>query len=139
AHAVALEELETFVIYARDLLPILAAHPEAMLEVIRALCDKVRLSAAAIEDNTLEMQGRTARGLLRLAHQHGRTGADGLLLELMISQEELGKYLDLSRANVNRQLGQLKAAGVIKIEGMRVVIIDAQALAEIGATPASKS
>jgi len=136
AHAVALADLEVFVIYTRDLLPTLIAHPEAMLEVICALCEKVRLGASIIEDNTLEMHGRLARGLLRLARQHGRTSADGVCLEMTISQQELGKYLDLSRANVSRKLGQLKAAGVVRIEGARIIITQADALAEIGAARA---
>jgi len=54
---------------------------------------------------------------------------------MTISQQELGKYLDLSRANVSRQLGQLgqlKAAGVVRIEGARIILTQADALAEIG-------
>ncbi|NKB16448.1 MAG: Crp/Fnr family transcriptional regulator [Sphingomonadales bacterium] len=70
------------------------------------------------------MRGRTARGLLRLARRHGRASADGGHLQLTISQEELGKFLGMSRANVNRQLGQLKIADVIRIHGTEISIID---------------
>src|SRR5262249_6038921 len=48
------------------------AHPEAIFEIIRALCEKVRAGAAPIEDSTLEMRARVARGLQRLAHHSGR-------------------------------------------------------------------
>ena len=44
----------------------------------------------------------------------------------------------MTRANVNRQLGQLKIADVIKISGTEISIIDEQGLAEIGDAPASK-
>ena len=132
--AVALEDLEVFIISSRDLLPMLTAHPEAMLAVIHALCDTIRLGAAVIEDNTLVMRGRMARGLLRLARQHGRADRDGVSLELTISQEDLGKHLDLSRANVSRQLGHLKAAGVIRIDGAQITIVHAGQLAAIGET-----
>ena len=137
ADAVALEDSEIFVVHTRDLLPTLTSHPDAMIEIIRALCEKVRAGAATIEDSTLEMRRRTARGLLRLARQHGRTSADAASLRLTISQEELGKYLWLSRANVNRQLAQLKLANLIKINGMEISIIDEKGLAEI-ADPSSK-
>lgn len=130
ADAVALEDSEVFFVYTRDLLPILMAHPPAMFEVIQALCEKVRIGAMIIEDNSLEMRARVARGLHRLAQQHGRRSADGTSLQLTISQEELGKHLGLSRTNVNRQLGQLKTANVIRIAGMEISIIDEQALAE---------
>jgi CRP/FNR family transcriptional regulator, cyclic AMP receptor protein len=130
--AVALEDLEVFIIHSRDLLPTLTAHPGAMLAVVHALCETIRRGAAVIEDNTLEMRGRMARGLLRLARQHGRADGDGVSLALTISQEDLGKYLDLSRANVSRQLGHLKAAGVLKIDGTQMTIVDADELAAIG-------
>jgi CRP-like cAMP-binding protein len=130
ADAVALEDSEVFFVYTRDLLPILMAHPPAMFEVIQALCEKVRIGAMIIEDNSLEMRARVARGLHRLAQQHGRRSAGGTSLQLTISQEELGKHLGLSRTNVNRQLGQLKTANVIRIAGMEISIIDEQALAE---------
>ena len=58
---VALEDSEVFVVYTRDLLPTLTNHPSAMFEVVRALCEKIRIGAAIVEDNTLEMRGRTAR------------------------------------------------------------------------------
>lgn len=135
---VALEDLEVFVVYTRDLLPTLIAHPAAMLEIVRALCEKLRIGAAIVEDNTLEMRGRTARGLLRLARRHGRASTDGGHLQLAISQEELGKFLGMSRANVNRQLGQLKIADVIRIHGTEISIIDEKGLADIGDSPAPK-
>lgn len=135
---VALEDSEVFVVYTRDLLPTLIAHPQALLEIVRALCEKIRIAAAIVEDNTLEMRGRTARGLLRLARRHGRASADGGHLQLTISQEELGKFLGMSRANVNRQLGQLKIADVIRINGTEISIIDEQGLADIGDSPAAK-
>ncbi len=131
ANAVALEESQVFLLYTRDLIPALKAHPIAMFAIIQALCEKIRAGAAIIEDSTLEMRGRTARGLLRLARQHGRRDAEGVCLQLTISQEELGKYLGLSRANVSRQLGQLKEADVIKIGGAHIIITDEKGLAEI--------
>jgi CRP/FNR family transcriptional regulator, cyclic AMP receptor protein len=136
ADAIAMEDSEIFVVCTRDLMPTLSAHPEAMLAILHALCDKIRLGAAIIEDNTLEMRGRTARGLLRLAHLQGRINADGFY-QLTITQEEIGKYLGMARANVNRQLGQLKIANVIRLSGTDITIIDEQGLYDIGQeTPA---
>ena len=135
ADAVALEDCEIFIVYTRELLPTLAAHPQAMLEILRALCEKIRIAATIIEDNTLEMRWRTARGLLRLARQHGRTVANGGRLQLTISQAELGKYLGATRPNVNRQLAELKTANMITISGTEITIMDAKGLAEIAENP----
>ena len=68
-----------------------------LLELVQALCEKIRAGAAMTEDTVLEMRHRTARGLLRLARQQGRTKANGGQLQLKISQGELGKYLGISR------------------------------------------
>jgi len=131
--AIALEASDIFVVYTRDLLPTLLEHPQALLEIIRELCERARAGAAIIEDNTLKMRARLARGLLRLARRRGRRSADGATLLLAISQEELGNHLGLSRANVNRQLGQLKLANLIRIDGTEISIIDEQGLDELGA------
>jgi CRP/FNR family transcriptional regulator, cyclic AMP receptor protein len=114
----------------------LIEHPKAMLEIIQILCQKLRAASAIIEDNTLEMRGRTAKGLLRLCRQHGRTSKEGIRLQLSLSQRELGAYLGISRANVSRQLGQLKDANVIRIDGAQITIIDEAGLAAIAAASA---
>jgi CRP-like cAMP-binding protein len=134
ADAVALEDCEVFTVYARDLVPMLMEHPKAMLEVIQILCQKLRAASAIIEDSTLEMRWRTARGLLRLCRQHGRAGRDGVRLQLAVSQRELGAYLGISRANVSRQLGQLRDANVIRIEGTQITVTDEEGLAAIAAS-----
>jgi CRP/FNR family transcriptional regulator, cyclic AMP receptor protein len=131
ANAIAVEQSETFVLYARDLIPALCQHPNVMLEIMQVLCEKLRLASAVIEDNTLEMSARTAKGLLRLAEQLGKKEKGGIRLELKVSQSELGKYLNLSRANVSRQLGRLREANVIELSGTQILIIDESGLSEI--------
>jgi CRP-like cAMP-binding protein len=131
ANAIAVEQSEAFILYARDLLPALCAHPNVMLEIMQVLCEKLRLASAVIEDNTLEMSARTAKGLLRLAEQFGKREKTGIRIDVKVSQSELGKYLNLSRANVSRQLGRLKEANVIELLGTQILIIDEGGLTEI--------
>lgn len=130
-NAVALEDSEIFLIYSRDLIPTLRAYPDAMLGIIGVLCERVRAGAALIEDSTLEMRGRVARGLLRLAQQHGARCAHGISLQLPVSQEELGNHWGLSRPNVSRVLGELKESDIIRIDGSQITIRDEAALMEI--------
>lgn len=131
AGAVTLEEAEVFIVHSRDVLQAVTTSPEAMLEIVRALCARARLRVSLFEDQTLDMRTRMARGLLRLAKQLGRQSKNGIRLELAVSQEELGNYLGLARANVSRQLGELKAMGIIKSDGGRIVITDEGRLAEL--------
>jgi CRP-like cAMP-binding protein len=126
ANAIAIQDTEAFVVYARDLLPTITAHPEVMLEIAKILCEKLRAASAIIEDNTLEMRARVAKGLLRLAQQLGRTARKAFASTSGFSIG-LGNYLSLSRANVSRQLGQLKDAQVAKIQGTQIVIVTEKA------------
>jgi CRP/FNR family transcriptional regulator, cyclic AMP receptor protein len=138
ATAMALEDSDIFLVYTRDLIPAVRAHPDAMFGIIEALCEKVRAGAALIEDSTLEMRGRAARGLLRLAEQHGQKRADGICVQLALSQEELGNYWGLSRPNVSRVLGELREADVIKIDSSQIIIMDETGLTELAASGSSK-
>lgn len=128
ANATALEDTEALVLQRRDLLPALNAHPEVMLEIIALLCDKLRLASGMIEAGTLDMSGRAASGLLRLARQHGRKAKDGVLIDLKLSQRDLGSYLGLSRENANRQLSALKDKGLVRVDGPSITILDEAAL-----------
>ncbi len=124
ATAIALEPTDAFVLQRRDLLPVILANPEAMMEIIQALCGKLRITSALIEDGLNEMPGRTARGLLRLADQHGRQTKAGIVIPLRLSQRDLGGYLGLSRENTSRQLTALRQRGVIGADGPHIVIRD---------------
>jgi CRP-like cAMP-binding protein len=112
------------VLYRRDLLPVLLANPETMLELIKILCEKLRAASAIVEENSLPMAARAAAGLLRLAEQHGRFARGGTLIDLKLSQRDLGNYLGLSRENVSRQLGLFRDVGILRIEDSEIVILD---------------
>lgn len=128
ADIVALGETEVLAIHRRDVLPTLMSHPQAMLAIVEVLCEKLRTATAIIEDSTHDMLGRVARGLMRLALQHGRRRKDRTKINLKLSQSELGSYVGLSRANVSRQLTELKSRGAIEIDGAYIVVLDEKAL-----------
>jgi len=129
--AVALEASEVFLILIRDLTPALIAHPQSLFEIVRALCERLRVGMLLLENRTLVMRARVARGLLGLARHLGRRRKDGIHLQLAASQEELGNYLGLARSNVSRQLSQLSKAGVIRIDEAGLVITDERGLARL--------
>jgi CRP-like cAMP-binding protein len=130
ANAVALEETQALVLYRRDLIPVLSADPGSLLEIISILCDKLRATSQIVEDASLQMPGRTAAGLLRLAAQHGRKTARGVSIDLKLSQRDLGSYVGLSRENTSRQLKDLREAGLVLVEDNIIIIPDLEALRE---------
>lgn len=131
ADAIAIEPTEALVLYRRDLMPVLTQSPEAMLEIIAVLCERLRNGLGMLESTSLEMSARMAAGLMRLAAQHGRKLKSGIEIGLKLSQRDLGNYVGLSRENVNRQLAMLRDRGIIQSQGNSITILDEQALAEI--------
>ena len=136
ASAFAIDDTEALVLYRRDLLPVLLKSPDTMLELIKILCEKLRAASSIVEENSLPMAARAAAGLLRLADQHGRVVKGGTLIDLKLSQRDLGSYLGLSRENVSRQLGLFRDIGVLRIEGSEIVVLDRDALREYSEGPA---
>lgn len=128
ADATALERTEALILYRRDILSVLEQHPKAILGIVEVLAGKLRMASAMVEHGLLQMAGRAAHGLLRLAEAHGRTVADGTLVDLKLSQKDLGSYLGLSRENTSRELGRLKDAGLIRVEAGEIVILDREGL-----------
>ncbi len=129
ADATALEPTEALVVWRRDLVPVLEQHPTAMLRIIEVLAGKVRTMSAAIEHTGLQMSAKASSALLRLASQHGRPVADGTLIDLKLSQRDLGNYAGLSRENMNRQLSDLRDQGLVRLDGAMIVILDREGLA----------
>jgi CRP-like cAMP-binding protein len=128
ADAVALEPVEAVALLRRDLLPVLQQHPEAMFTIITSLAARVRALSSAAEHNLLQMAARAASGLLRLADTHGRETDDGILIDLSLSQRDLGNYLGLSRENTSRELKRLKDAELIDVEGTKITLLDVDGL-----------
>jgi CRP/FNR family cyclic AMP-dependent transcriptional regulator len=132
ADATAIEPCELFVLRRADVLTFIERHPEVAFRAIGVLCERVRRTSELLEDSiTLTMPARLARGLLRLAKVYGRTGPDGVRIELKLSQRELGGYIGLARENINRQLMLWRQDGVLAVEDGRIVILDVKALQRI--------
>jgi CRP-like cAMP-binding protein len=134
ASGVALEDSEAFVLHRRDLIPVLKANPDALMEIVEALCQKLRLTSDQVEDALREMAERLARGLVRLMNQHGRRTAAGIVIDMKLTQRDIGTYTGLSRENTSRQLGQLRAAGIVALEGADIVILKPEALVALAGT-----
>ena len=102
-------------------------HPDVALGIIRVLARRVRTFAGLVEQLSLkDLTARTA-GLL-LAESRA---AGGATFELGATRDELAARLGTVRELVSRSLARLRAAGVIRVNGRRVTIVDARRLAEL--------
>jgi CRP/FNR family cyclic AMP-dependent transcriptional regulator len=132
ADATAIETSEMFVLRRADVQNFLVGHPEIAFRIIGILCERVRRTSDKLEAAvTLNMTPRIARALVELSRTYGRPCADGLLIDLKLSQRELGGYIGLARENVNRQLTAWRHDGLVSTDDGRILIHDLKVLQRI--------
>ncbi len=131
ASASMIEAGEIFRIDRRDLMPALRESPDALVEVVGILCEKLRATSDIVETNMRKLDARFAGGLLRLCQAYGRRTANGVVIDLAANQTDLGAYLGLSRENASRQIAKLSRSGILRAEGATLVVIDEPAVARL--------
>ena len=71
---------------------------------------------------------RIGRRLLTLATSLGRVTADGVEIDIWLSQGEFAQWVGLSRQRVNMALQELQRDRIIRLAGRRIVINDIKSL-----------
>ncbi|HEV7370217.1 Crp/Fnr family transcriptional regulator [Arenibaculum sp.] len=133
ADAVALEEADLLVLRRAQFLPFLSERPDLALRLIAVLCKRLRQTSAHLEDTLfLDAPSRLARALLRLGEAFGRPAADGgFVLDLKLSQQQIGNLVGISRESINKHMGDWQRGGLVAVNGGYVTIRDRAALEEI--------
>jgi CRP/FNR family cyclic AMP-dependent transcriptional regulator len=109
---------------------LLTRDPKLVSHVIQLLCERIRWTSGLAEESALlSVPERLARRLLSLGELHGHETPDGI--ELTISQEEVARFLSLSRQVVNQYLQQWKGHGWITLARSKIIIIDERALRDV--------
>jgi CRP-like cAMP-binding protein len=117
---------------------LLRREPELVTHVLELLCQRVRWLSGLTEDSALlPVPARLARRLLTLGSMHGQNTATGI--RLSISQEEMARFVGLSRQVVNQHLQSWKARRWVDLGRSNITIIDAAALQLIVANDATDS
>jgi len=112
-----------------DAMPGLAAGLAAVLaRRLRQANDRIQALA------TLDVGARLARQLATLAADHGAPADDGARrIVPRLSQSALADLIGASREQVNRSLGALRRAGIVRVDAdHRIVVTDAARLARRG-------
>jgi CRP/FNR family transcriptional regulator, cyclic AMP receptor protein len=127
--AVAMTDCELLVLNRRDFMPFLENRADICLMLIKILCERLRRTSEQVEDLLFRhVEGRIAKALLQLSERSGRPDVDGRVLELHMSQSELGNIVGSTRESVNKQLMAWQRAGFVHLAKESIVILDAAAL-----------
>jgi CRP/FNR family cyclic AMP-dependent transcriptional regulator len=130
AAASAVSPSELMVIMRVPFLALLQREPKLVDHLFRLLCQRIRWTSGLAEESALlGVPARVAQRLLSLAKLHGHQTALGV--QLIISQEEVGRFLGLSRQVINQYLQDWKAQGWVSLGRGRIIIVDEHALREV--------
>jgi CRP-like cAMP-binding protein len=123
------------IIITRDhFLGLLEREPKLVRHVVQLLCERIRWTSGLAEDSALlGVPARLARRLLSLGKLHGRETAHGI--ELRSSQEDVARFLGLSRQVVNQYLQNWKGQGWLTLGRNKMIIVDEHALRNVVAGP----
>jgi CRP-like cAMP-binding protein len=130
ATATTLAATELIIVQRQPFLTLLQREPALAVHLIELLCQRVRWTSEQMEDSSLlHAPARIAKRLLSLADSQSRQKTAGT--PLRISQEELARFLGLSRQIVNKHLQTWKRSNWISLGRGTVLIVDASALRKL--------
>lgn len=131
ASVVAMRPTTAYLISRGKLIGLMREHPSVLKDVLAALGGLVRrLTEQAGELAFLDLGMRLARLLLRLAEDQIFLAGKPLVLDVGLTQSEIGTMIGASRPAVNRALQLLASQGAIEVNGRVITIKDLAALRE---------
>ncbi len=129
ADATAMGKTTLLVLDRRNFIPFLEQNPKIVIRLFDVLCDRVRQTSEMVESIAfLDFGARLAKLLLHMAENYGQENDQGLLINLRISQADLGNLIASTRESVNRQLNAWVQEEIIALEQGRIVILDREML-----------
>ena len=123
ASAIAIEPAETFALQRNDFINAVMRHPRIAVQVMHVLSHRLRQTDAMIEDLLfLDVHGRVAKKLLELAELHGERTADGIRIDMRLTQGELAAMVGASRESVNKVMGYFTDKRFLTTDKYRITI-----------------
>jgi CRP-like cAMP-binding protein len=130
ATAAALEPTETLVLPRDRFRELLAAEPAIRDALLASLAGELRRLTNHVEElHFLDITGRLASRLARLAADTGRREPDGTIrLGSRLTQADLAAMIGCTRQSVNKLLGLFTDDGLVRLDRDSIVILDLDGL-----------
>ena len=113
----------------RSFAPFRKSIADLALRLLAVVCKRFRETSEHLEDLLFrEAPSRLARCLLRLSRGFGKNVDGGILLDIKLSQQQIGNYVGVSRETVNKQLGEWQRDGLIAISSSIITLRNKAAL-----------
>ena len=124
-----LETVEILAIAAAAFGRYLEERPRVALVILRTLSARFRdASRKRVQFRELDTVGRLAARLVELCERYGQVTPEGTIINLPLTQEELGAWTGASHAGVAKALQTLRELGWIQTQRKRIVVCNIDAL-----------
>ena len=121
----AIEDCELFAIDRRDFMSFLRTNPEVSVKLLSVLATRLKRVSELVEDTLfLNLPLRLAKKLLSFSRTYGEEVADGIRIDLKLSQEEWGDLVGTTRESINKQLRKWTEDGIVRIDDGYLVILN---------------
>ena len=130
ATAAALVATETVVLPRDRFRELVATEPVIRDALLASLAGELRRLTTHVEElHFLDMTGRLAARLVRLAAESGPSDDDGAIrLRASLTQAELASMVGCTRQSVNKLLGQFSDDGLVRLDRDGIVVTDLDGL-----------
>ena len=131
--AEAYEDALVCTVTKQDFLEMLRNHPSLAFKVTKLIGFRLKTFRNRVENLLYKgAPARLAATLLELARDHGVPDAQGILLPLKLSQQDLANLIGVTRESVNLALSDFRKRGLIAIEGRTIRLLRPEALEAVG-------
>jgi CRP/FNR family transcriptional regulator, cyclic AMP receptor protein len=129
ATAVAMHQTTLFLLSRENFRKHMQQCPQFALNFLQELTLRVRYNTRQMDSlASLTIAQRLARKLIELAHNYGRAEADGVVIDLALSQTDLANLIGATRESANKSLREFRRQQWISLRDGRFIIHDPDAL-----------
>jgi len=130
--AEAYEDALVCIITRQDFMDMLRSHPELAFKVTKLIGLRLKTFRTRVEHLLFKgASQRLASTLLELAHEHGISDAQGVLVPLRLNQQDLANLIGVTRESVNLALSDFRRRGLVILENRAFRLPRPQALQEL--------
>lgn len=134
ASARAMEDTVVFALSRDNFRKHLRRSSQLAMNFMKALSLRVRYSSEMVGNLALlDVATRLALKLVELTQTHGEQQNDGSIrIDMTLTQSDLASMIGTTRESINKALGNFKRQGLLKHEQGHIVILQIEALKDIG-------
>ncbi len=125
ANAVAMEDTDTVKISRKNLLSVMDRFPSLMYGMAMNIGDRIKGSHETLKSIALEkVESRIASLLLKLADKAGEKTADGTLINMKLTKQDIAEMVGTTVETSIRTMSKFTKAGLVGSRSGKIVIRD---------------